>query len=88
VNRATESDVTIENQVLMDGANRGRTFTDCGRDPFGRSGAHVADGEQSGMAGLERQGRASERFPGPLRCSRPSESIRKHKPSVVQGGVA
>ena len=55
--------MTIERQVVVDRANGGRAFADRGRDSLGRSGADVADGEQSRMAGLERQRGASKRFP-------------------------
>jgi hypothetical protein len=80
--------VTIEAQIVVDRANGSRTFTDCGRDSFGRSGADVADGEQTRMAGLKRQWGASERFPGPIEMLAPDGSIREHKPSIVEGGEA
>src|SRR5258706_10763091 len=55
--------MTIERQVLVDGANGSRTFPDCGRNSFGRSGTDVSDREQSRTAGLERQRAASQRLP-------------------------
>ena len=78
----------IESQIVMDRANGGRAFADRGRDSFGRSGTDVADGEQARMAGLERQRRASERFPAPLEVLAPEGSIREHEPSIVEGGEA
>jgi hypothetical protein len=51
--------MTIERQVLVDGANGSRTFSDRRRDSFGRSGTDVSDRKQSRTAGLERQREAS-----------------------------
>ena len=80
--------MTIEAQIVVDRANGSRTFTDCGRDSFGRSGADIADGEQPGMTGFERQRGASERFPETVEVLKPEGSIREHKPSIVEGGEA
>ena len=75
---------TIEGQILVDRADGGRTLADRGRDPFGRSGAHVADREQSGMTGFKRQRGASERIPRSIEVLTPDGSIREHKPSIVE----
>ena len=83
-----ESDGAIESQVLVDGANRGRTFADGGRDPFGRSGTDIADREQPWMAGFERQRGASECVPDFFEVLAPERSIREHKSSIVKGGTA
>ena len=77
--------VAIERQVLVDRADGGRTLADRGRDPFGRSGANVADSEQSGMTGFKRQRGASERTPRPTEVLAPDGSIGEHKPSIVEG---
>ena len=72
----------------MDRANGRRALADRGRDSFGRSGADVTDGKQPRMAGLEWQRGASERSPGPVEVLAPDGSIRKHEPSIVEGGEA
>src|SRR5207247_8531059 len=86
--RPSQSGVTIEGQIVVDRANGGRAFADRSRDSFGRSGADVADGEQSGMAGFKRQRGASERFPGPVEVLAPEGSIRAHNSSIVESGEA
>ena len=77
--------VAIEGEVLVDRADGGRTLADRGRDPFGRSGADVADSEQSGMTGFKWQRGASERTPRPIEVLTPDGSIGEHKPSIVDG---
>src|SRR6266481_9367202 len=44
-----------ERQVLMNGAHRCRPLAYSGRDAFDRAGAHVGNGKQSWIAGLERE---------------------------------
>jgi CRP-like cAMP-binding protein len=84
--RPSESGMTIESQEIVDRADGRRTLADRCRDSFGRSGADVADSEQSGMAGFKRQRGAPERFPGPMEVLAPDGSIRAHKPSIVERG--
>src|SRR5258705_3911134 len=83
-----QSGLMIEGQIVVDRADGGRAFADCGRNSFGRSRADAADGEQPRMAGLERQRGASERFPAPVEVLAPEGSIREHEPSIVEGGEA
>src|SRR4029077_3392627 len=80
--------MTIECEIVVDRANGGRAFADRGRDAFGRSGTDVADGEQSRMAGLERQRGAPERFPALVEVLAPERSIREYEPSIVEVGEA
>src|SRR5207249_7183752 len=86
--RASRSGVTIEGQVGMDRANGGRALADRGRDSLGRSGADVADGEQSRMAGLERQRGAFERIPARVEVLAPEGQVSEHEPAIVEGGEA
>ncbi len=55
-----------EGQVLMDGTDAGGAFAHGGGDPLGRAAAHVADGEQTGVAGLEGERSSSQRLPAPV----------------------
>ena len=72
----------------MHGSHRGRTLTHGGRHSLGGSRSQVADGEEAGMAGLERQRRPGQRLPIVAELLGGQREVGQHEASVIKGGAA
>src|SRR5437763_5230077 len=76
-----------ERKVLVDGANRRRSFANGGSDSLRRYGPDVADGEQPRMARLERKRLSCQAFPTPAELLLRERSVREHEAALVEGGA-
>ena len=72
----------------MHGSHRRRALAHGRRHSLGGSRSQVADGEEAGMAGLERQGRPAERLPALTELVGGSARGRSAQSRVIEGRAA